>query len=180
MYFCNKGFCPTENSKNSTCVPGSFKCLETSLIDCIRIDFLLFAGKYGIVDLQNNNPRSHMLNTTATVINSVGQYCLIYHYHITDSTAMKSLSILKEESATNLTIDSVNTSPINGWFERKVPFEAQSINLKVNRCSKQTTLPLPGRTFQIYFVLQRTSGNTSPTISLDEISLARGSCGQYS
>jgi hypothetical protein len=128
----------------------------------------------------NNLARSHMLNIPANVINSVGQYCLIYYYHITDSTALKSLSILKEEAATNLTIDSVNTSPINGWSKRKVTFEAQSINLKVNRCSKRTTLPLPSRIFQIYFALRRTSGSTSPAISLDEISLARGSCGQYS
>ncbi|CAF4351682.1 unnamed protein product [Rotaria socialis] len=137
MYFCNRGYCPTENNSNSTCKPGKFSSLS----------------------LNNNIKNSFQLKTESGGIDSVDQQCLIYYYYMSSMAGTKIITVTKEEtSGTKTTIDSVTSSPFNGWIQRKILFKAET------------------RGYKLYFEAQRTSGFQTPTVGFDEISIHEGSC----
>ncbi|CAF5192669.1 unnamed protein product [Rotaria magnacalcarata] len=110
MYFCNKGYCPTENNSNSTCKPG----------------------KFSSVSLTDNNKKSFQLKTESGGIDSVDQQCLIYYYYMSSITGTKIITVTKEETGgTKEIIDSVTSSPFNGWIQRKILFKAEIRGYKV-------------------------------------------------
>jgi hypothetical protein len=48
--------------------------------------------------------------------------------------AQKTITVRKEEtSGGSMTIDSVSSSPINGWIRRNIPFNAEAPGYKVKR-----------------------------------------------
>ncbi|CAM4940976.1 unnamed protein product [Rotaria socialis] len=110
MYFCNRGYCPTENNSNSTCKPGKFSSLL----------------------LNNNIERSFQLKTESGGIDSVDQQCLIYYYYMSSMAGTKIITVTTEEtSGTKKTIDSVTNSPFNGWIQRKILFKAETRGYKL-------------------------------------------------
>ncbi|CAF4132690.1 unnamed protein product, partial [Adineta steineri] len=136
MYFCNRGYCPTASSPNSTCT----------------------TGKYGNIALNNNQMRIFQLKTETGGINGKDQQCLIYYYYM-PVVGDKIINIRQEEvDGGSVIIDSVTSSPFNGWIVRRVSFNAKA----------------PG--YKIYFEVQRTNGFQIPNIGLDEISIHQGSC----
>ncbi|CAF1267509.1 unnamed protein product [Adineta steineri] len=137
MYFCNKGFCPTASSPNSTCT----------------------TGRFGTIPLANSNKREFQLKTESGGINGKDQQCLTYYYYM-GNVSQKIIEIRKEEvSGESVIIDSVTSSPFNGWIVRRVSFNAEALGYK------------------IYFEVQRTSTTGAPNVGLDEISIHQGSCG---
>ncbi|CAF3168353.1 unnamed protein product [Rotaria socialis] len=137
MYFCNRGYCPTENNSNSTCKPG----------------------KFSSVSLNDNIKKSFQLKTESGGIDSLDQQCLIYYYYMSSMLGTKIITVTKEEtSGTKEIIDSVTSSPFNGWIQRKILFKAET------------------RGYKLYFEAQRTSGFQVPTVGFDEISIREGSC----
>ncbi|CAF4425669.1 unnamed protein product, partial [Adineta steineri] len=56
MYFCNRGYCPTASSPNSTCT----------------------TGRFGTMQLSNNQTRVFQLQTESGGINGKDQQCLTY------------------------------------------------------------------------------------------------------
>ncbi|CAF1005126.1 unnamed protein product [Rotaria sordida] len=136
MYFCNRGYCPTESSSNSTCKPG----------------------KFGSVQLITNDKRSYQLKTGSSGINGIGQQCLIYYYYM-DAASSKTITVRKmETSGSDQTIDSVTSTPFNGWIQRKITFNAEAHG------------------YNLYFEAQKTSPSQAPYIGFDEISIRQGSC----
>ncbi|CAF4237264.1 unnamed protein product, partial [Rotaria sp. Silwood2] len=108
MYFCNKDSCPTASSSNSTCK----------------------AGKFGSVQLSNNDKKSYQLKTESGGINGVGQQCLIYYYYM-GAGSTKIITVNKVEmSGSSQIIDSVTSSPFNGWIQRKISFTAEANGYK--------------------------------------------------
>ncbi|CAF4162787.1 unnamed protein product, partial [Adineta steineri] len=137
MYFCNKGFCPTASNPNSTCA----------------------TGRFGTIPLANSNKREFQLRTESGGINGKDQQCLTYYYYM-GNVSQKIIEIRKEEvSGESVIIDSVTSSPFNGWIVRKISFNAAA----------------PG--YKIYFEVQRTTTTGAPNVGLDEISIHQGSCG---
>ncbi|CAF0769183.1 unnamed protein product [Rotaria sordida] len=136
MYFCNRGYCPTESSSNSTCKPG----------------------KFGSVQLITNDKRSYQLKTGSSGINGIGQQCLIYYYYM-GAASSKTITVRKmETSGSDQTIDSVTSTPFNGWIQRKITFNAEAHG------------------YNLYFEAQKTSPSQAPYIGFDEISIRQGSC----
>ncbi|CAF4850917.1 unnamed protein product [Rotaria sp. Silwood2] len=116
MYFCNKGTCPTASSSNSTCK----------------------AGKFGSVQLSNNDKKSYQLKTESGGINGVGQQCLIYYYYM-GAGSTKIITVNKVEmSGSSQIIDSVTSSPLNGWIQRKISFTAEANGYNVCDISENT------------------------------------------
>ncbi|CAF4270450.1 unnamed protein product, partial [Adineta steineri] len=137
MYFCNRGFCPTASNPNSTCT----------------------TGRFGSTQLLNNDKKVFQLKTETGGINGKDQQCLTYYYYMA-VVGQKTIEIRKEEvSGESVIIDSVTSSPFNGWTVRKVSFNAEALGYK------------------IYFEVQRTTTTGAPYIGLDEISIHQGSCG---
>ncbi|CAF3498100.1 unnamed protein product, partial [Adineta steineri] len=137
MYFCNRGFCPTANNQNSTCT----------------------SGRFGSTQLLNNDKKVFQLKTETGGINGKDQQCLTYYYYMA-VVAQKIINIRKEEvSGESVIIDSVTSSPFNGWIVRRVSFNAAA----------------PG--YKIYFEAQRTNTSQAPFVGLDEISIHQGNCG---
>ncbi|CAF1081578.1 unnamed protein product [Adineta steineri] len=136
MYFCNRGYCPTASSPNSTCA----------------------SGRFGNIALNNNQTRKFQLKTETGGINGKDQQCLTYYYYM-GNVGQKIINIRKEEvSDESVTIDSVTSSPFNGWIVRKVSFNAEALGYK------------------IYFEIQRTSSTGAPNVGLDEISIHQDRC----
>ncbi|CAF1275671.1 unnamed protein product [Adineta steineri] len=102
--------------------------------------------------------RIFQLKTETDGINGKGQQCLTYYYYMPVTTD-KIINIRQEEvDGGSVIIDSVTSSPFNGWIVRKVSFNAEA----------------PG--YKIYFEVQRTNGFQAPNVGLDEISIHQGSC----
>ncbi|CAF0904351.1 unnamed protein product [Adineta ricciae] len=137
MYFCNKNYCPTKNNPSSRCRDG----------------------KFGNILLTSNTKRTYQLKTVAGGIDGVNEQCLFYYYYMSNMTE-KVIEVRKEEAdGTSEIIDSVTTSPYNGWVIRTIQFNARATNYK------------------IFFEVQKTAGSQLPTIAFDEISIIQGACG---
>ena len=71
-----------------------------------------------------------MINKT-NEMEGVNDLCLVYYYYFSP-TVQNDLIIVKEElDGNNMTIDRVNSTPYNGWIERRVDFFAQQSKYKV-------------------------------------------------
>ncbi|CAF4834651.1 unnamed protein product [Rotaria sp. Silwood1] len=120
--------------------------------------YLFLSGTFGSLQLNNNEKRSYQLKTASGGINGVGQQCLVYYYYM-GAASTKSITINKVEmSGSSQIIDSVTSSPFNGWIERKISFNADANG------------------YNLYFEAQRTAGFQTPTIGFDEISIRQESC----
>ncbi|CAM4802623.1 unnamed protein product [Rotaria magnacalcarata] len=121
MYFCYKGYCPTENGENSTCAPG----------------------QYAAFQLRDNATNSLQLKTELNNISLTSEQYLIYYYYISN-IGQKSITIIKEVDGTNETIDFVTSSPFNGWIKREIPFNATESGYKIyfdlQKTSSETSL----------------------------------------
>ncbi|CAF1138689.1 unnamed protein product [Adineta steineri] len=136
MYFCNRGYCPTASSPNSTCA----------------------TGRFGNIALNNNQTRKFQLKTETGGINGKDQQCLTYYYYM-GNVGQKIINIRKEEvDGGSVIIDSVTSSPFNGWILRRISFNTEALGYK------------------IYFEVQGTSITGAPNVGLDEISIHQGSC----
>ncbi|CAF2615534.1 unnamed protein product [Rotaria sp. Silwood2] len=109
MYFCNKGYCPTENSLNSTCK----------------------SGKFASISLLNNDKKSFQLKTASGGISGIGQQCLIYYYYLGSATENIITIIKNETNGLTDSIDSVSSSLLNGWIRREVSFNAVASGYKI-------------------------------------------------
>lgn len=75
--------------------------------------------------------QSFQLNTEILKIDKNNQQCLTYYYYMSDDNE-KSIIIRKEESdGRSEVIDSVTSSPFNGWIQRKVSFDVYESHYKV-------------------------------------------------
>ncbi|CAF5091835.1 unnamed protein product, partial [Rotaria sp. Silwood1] len=120
--------------------------------------YLFLSGRFGSLSLNNNEKRSYQLKTASGGINGVGQQCLVYYYYM-GAASTKSITINKVEmSGSSQIIDSVTSSPFNGWIERKISFNADANG------------------YNLYFEVQRTAGFQAPYLGFDEISIRQGSC----
>ncbi|CAF3187457.1 unnamed protein product [Rotaria socialis] len=108
MYFCYKGYCPTENGENSECAPG----------------------QYAAFQFRDNATESYQLKTELSNINVTSEQYLIYYYYISN-IGQKSITIIKEVDGTNETIDFVTSSPFNGWIKREILFNATESGYKI-------------------------------------------------
>ncbi|CAF3904260.1 unnamed protein product [Adineta steineri] len=138
MYFCNRGYCPTEINSNSTCATGQF----------------------GNVPLTNNTIKSFQIKTKSGGINGTNEQCLVYYYYLSNVTN-NIMTVIKEEmNGKNETIDSVTSTPINGWIRRQVSFFALESNYK------------------IFFDIQRRSGTLPSSAGIDELSIYQDNCSE--
>lgn len=81
--------------------------------------------------LTNNNERTYQLKTDSGGINGVNEQCLTYYYYMPAITE-KTIIVRKEEATGDSeVIDSVNSSPFNGWIPRRIPFTAKASGYKV-------------------------------------------------
>ncbi|CAF0975800.1 unnamed protein product [Adineta steineri] len=109
MYFCNRGYCPTASSPNSTCA----------------------SGRFGNIALNNNQTRKFQLKTETGGINGKDQQCLTYYYYM-GNVGQKIINIRKEEvDGGSVIIDSVTNSPFNGWILRRISFNAEALGYKI-------------------------------------------------
>ncbi|CAF3367085.1 unnamed protein product [Rotaria socialis] len=108
MYFCYKGYCPTENGENSECAPG----------------------QYAAFQFRDNATESYQLKTELNNINVTSEQYLIYYYYISN-IGQKRITIIKEVDGTNETIDFVTSSPFNGWIKREILFNATESGYKI-------------------------------------------------
>ncbi|CAF4174480.1 unnamed protein product [Adineta steineri] len=140
MYFCNEGYCETSTDSTSKCSAGKF-------------------GHFGFTGLRKV---SFSLNTVSGGTDGIDEQCLIYYYYLPDITGTaQSITIRKQEVGDiSETIDSVASSPYNGWIKRQVSFHTSKSGYK------------------IYFDFEKISGSPSLTtvIAIDEISVLQGNC----
>ena len=88
-------------------------------------------GNFGFVYLTDDKIKSFRLNTESDGIDGVNQQCLVYYYYMGD-VSEKLITVRKEEtSGESEIIDSVMSSPFNGWIQRKIPFNVQKPDYKV-------------------------------------------------
>jgi hypothetical protein len=143
----------------------------------LSIDF--FLGKFGSVQLINNEMKSFQLKTESGGINGVHQQCLVYYYYMGNGNE-NIITVRKvETSGETETIDSVTSSPFNGWIQRKIPFNVEAPGYKVRLFFKIYIVVADLLVFQIYFDIQKTSGISTPHIGFDEISIGKGKCSMY-
>ncbi|CAF3565227.1 unnamed protein product [Adineta steineri] len=140
MYFCNEGYCQISIDSTSKCSSGQF----------------------GYFNFQAPRKVSFTLNTASGGTNGTDEQCLIYYYYLSNITGIDlSITIRKQEVGdTSKTIDSVASSPYNGWIKRQVSFHTSKGGYK------------------IYFDFEKTSGLPSLTtvIGIDEISVHQRNC----
>ncbi|CAF1957833.1 unnamed protein product [Rotaria magnacalcarata] len=98
-----------------------------------------------------------MLNTGANGINDINDQCLPYYYYLLNITGTEqNIQVYKEEAGSSKEIiDTVTSSPWNGWIKQQVNF-----NIAVHG-------------YKIYIDFEKTSGTRIPvtTIAIDEISI---------
>ncbi|CAF1539755.1 unnamed protein product [Adineta steineri] len=136
MYFCNDDHCPTASNPNSWCN----------------------IGRFGHVQLFDTAEHVFPLSTPTGGINGTDEQCLIFYYYMS-TIGTKNITIFKQEKHTHEEIiDSITSSPFNGWIRYNVSF--------ISRTSD----------YEIFFVVQKMSTSGAPHIGFDEISIHQGSC----
>ncbi|CAF3396887.1 unnamed protein product [Rotaria socialis] len=102
----------------------------------------------------------------ANGINGINDQCLIYYYYLPNITVTEqNIQVYKEEAGSSKEIiDTVTSSPCNGWIK-------QHVNCNIAE---------PG--YKIYFDFEKTSGTGTPTtaIAIDEISIHQRRCSDES
>jgi hypothetical protein len=85
-------------------------------------------GQFGVLQLTDYELQSFQLKTES---NGVNEQCLTYYYYMTNIDE-QIITVRKEETnGENQMIDTVTSSPFNGWIERKVSFNVQKPGYKV-------------------------------------------------
>jgi hypothetical protein len=83
------------------------------------------------LQLTDNKIKSFQLKTESDGINGVNQQCLIYYYYMGNMDE-KILTVRKDETnGESEIIDSVTSSPFNGWIQREISFNVQKPGYKV-------------------------------------------------
>jgi len=83
------------------------------------------------VQLIDNEIKSFQLKTESSGINGVQQQCLVYYYYM-GNVNENIITVRKEETSGDIeTVDSVTSSPFNGWIQREIPFNAEAPGYKV-------------------------------------------------
>ncbi|CAF1313220.1 unnamed protein product [Adineta steineri] len=140
MYFCNDGYCQTSTDSTSKCSSGQF----------------------GYFNFQAPRKVSFTLNTASGGADGTDEQCLIYYYYLSKVTGTEQSIIIRKQEVgdSSETIDSVTSSPHNGWIKRQVSFHTSKGGYK------------------IYFDFERISGPNGVTtiIGIDEISVLQGDC----
>lgn len=96
-----------------------------------------FTGKYGQTQSQLSTEfqsftLKNPINKTLE-IDGINEQCLIYYYYFPTIAQSELIIIIEEIDGNNMTIDRVNSTPYNGWVERRVSFFAQQSKYKVNQ-----------------------------------------------
>ena len=95
------------------------------------VDYSSSLGYFGFVYLNDDQIKSFRVNIESNSIDRMDQQCLIYYYYM-PNMGEKIISVRKEETnGDSEIIDSVTTSPFNGWVQRKISFNVQRPNYKV-------------------------------------------------
>lgn len=83
------------------------------------------------MQLTDNKIKFFQLKTESDGINGVNQQCLIYYYYMGNMDE-KIVTVRKDETnGESEIIDSVTTSPFNGWIQREISFNVQKPGYKV-------------------------------------------------
>jgi hypothetical protein len=83
------------------------------------------------LQLTDNKIKFFQLKTESDGINGVNQQCLIYYYYMGNMDE-KIVTVRKDETnGESEIIDSVTTSPFNGWIQREISFNVQKPGYKV-------------------------------------------------
>lgn len=83
------------------------------------------------MQLTDNKIKFFQLKTESDGINGVNQQCLIYYYYMGNMDE-KILTVRKDETnGESEIIDSVTSSPFNGWIQREISFNVQKPGYKV-------------------------------------------------
>ncbi|CAF1209402.1 unnamed protein product [Adineta steineri] len=140
MYFCNEGYCETSTDSTSKCS----------------------AGKFGYFNFQAPRKVSFTLNTASGGTSGTDDQCLIYYYYLSNVTGTEQSITARKQEVGDIseTIDSVASSPYNGWIKRSVSFHTSKDGYK------------------IYFDFEKVLGSSVLTtvIAIDEISVRQGNC----
>ncbi|CAF1383324.1 unnamed protein product [Adineta steineri] len=140
MYFCNEGYCQTSTDSTSKCSSGKF-------------------GYFGFAAVSKV---SFTLNTASGGADGTDEQCLIYYYYLPKITGTDLTITVRKQEAEDIseTIDTVTSSPYNGWIKRQVSFHTSKGGYK------------------IYFDFEKTFGppSSSTIIAIDEISVLQGDC----
>jgi len=79
----------------------------------------------------NNEMKSFQLKTESNGINGIQQQCLVYYYYMGNGNE-NIITVRKEEmSGETEIIDSVTSSPFNGWMQREVSFNVEAPGYQV-------------------------------------------------
>jgi hypothetical protein len=83
------------------------------------------------VQLIDYQMKSFQLNIQSDGINGIDQQCLVYYYYMNDET--ENIITLRKQQTNGETeiIDSLTSSPFNGWIQRKIYFNTQAPGYKV-------------------------------------------------
>ena len=127
MYFCNRGYCPTANSQNSTCAKG------ISIMFGNSWQWTVFSrlGKLGRIQLSTFDINSFRLKTELRLIEGLNDQCLTYYYYLSNVTQNQITIIKNDVDGVNETIDIVTSSPFNGWIRQQTSFFAAQSNYEV-------------------------------------------------
>jgi hypothetical protein len=83
------------------------------------------------LQLTDNKIKFFQLKTESDGINGVNQQCLIYYYYMGNMDE-KIVTVRKDETnGESEIIDSVTSSPFNGWIQREISFNVQKPGYKV-------------------------------------------------
>lgn len=83
------------------------------------------------MQLTDNKIKFFQLKTESDGINGVNQQCLIYYYYMGNMDE-KIVTVRKDETnGESEIIDSVTSSPFNGWIQREISFNVQKPGYKV-------------------------------------------------
>lgn len=135
VYFCNRASCRTTSGSIGNCIKGRNESFRS--FDQFKTNDIILIGQYGrtlyqlTTDFQSFTLKDPINKTLE--IDGINEQCLIYYFYL-PTIAQNELIIIKEEiDGNNMTIDRVNSTPYNGWVERRVNFFAQKSKYKVNQ-----------------------------------------------
>lgn len=112
MYFCNNGYCPTQNNPSSKCQSGKF-------------------GHYNLP--APGSSITFYLNIDSSGINGTGHQCLTYFYYLPNiNNTKQNIKVRVQESGGDSElIDNIIDSPYNGWIERRISFETKKTGYNI-------------------------------------------------
>lgn len=97
--------------------------------------YSFFLGRFAYLNFLQPSSAVFLLNTTSKGVIGKNTQCLIYYYYLPDDTAFDhSIVVIKEERDKQRTvIDTVSSSPWNGWIRRAVNYDTVQPGYQVVR-----------------------------------------------